>query len=55
MACIHTTFSLDKATLDKLDWVMKNSAQPSRSGFIMFLIEREYVRLKKLKLEGVDA
>lgn len=51
MAAKYKTYTLDEAVVTKMDWIMDNAPHASRSGLLAFLIEREFIRLKKAKLQ----
>jgi metal-responsive CopG/Arc/MetJ family transcriptional regulator len=53
MAAKPMTITLDETVVDKLDWIMKNSAQASKSGLIARLVELEFFRLKKIRQEDL--
>lgn len=50
MATKLSSFTLDTTAIDKLDWLIKNTSQKSKSALVNRLIELEYVRVKAIKI-----
>lgn len=46
------SFTLDVMTIEKLNWVVENTAQKSKSALVDRLIELEFIRIKALRDEN---